>query len=200
MCKALYLATCPIFQTRYSKIETLELITIRELPMRTRKRVVAKILVLAGLLFARSTFATTDQDIAIQFFPDSLKAHILKEAHGKPVDLNKYAVCVRADLDGQGTTNYLVCVYSDRDHGALRVINTSGANPALSADASNVDLYGVEGGPSLIDLDNDKKPEIVVQFMSDRGNTSTWIFKWTGLFASSCSMPLRQTDCRLWTG
>jgi hypothetical protein len=152
-----------------------------ELFMKTRNLIGVALLSVIFLVCTAQSYAASNQEIAVQFFPDNLKASVLKEfGKKKPVNLEDYVMTMPADLDGIGKANYLVCVYSDRAHGALRVIKNDGPIPVLAAEASQVSLYGVRGGPTLVDLDNDKKPEIVVEFMSARGNATTWIFKWTG--------------------
>jgi hypothetical protein len=129
---------------------------------------------------ALPSFAASNKEICTQFFPDKLKTNIIKEHPGKSVELTKYVNTQVADLDGIGSTNYLVCVYFDHAHGSVRLIRTDSNGPALAAETSNVDYYGIRGGAQLIDLDGDKKPEIIVGFMGFRGNESNWIFKWTG--------------------
>lgn len=133
------------------------------------------------LFLGVNTFADTNQDIALQYFPANLKASVTTEfGKTKSFNLTKYVSVVPADLDNTGKQSYLVCVYNDRVDGALRVIKTDGPQPVLVAEAPSDLLSGVWGGATLVDLNNDKKPEIVVKFMAPRGNESTWIFSWNG--------------------
>jgi hypothetical protein len=124
--------------------------------------------------------AATDEEIAVALFPIELKTRIERKFRRKPISLRDFVAFERADLDGVGRSNYLVCVYTNRNDGILRVINTDGPAPSPIAQSQKQLLYGVRGGPTLLDLDKDKKPEIAVSFSSSRGNPTTWIFRWTG--------------------
>lgn len=138
-----------------------------------------KIIPVIALLFGTTALAATSSEVAVQFFPSNMKNAIITEyGESGSVDLTRYVNVLPADLDNSGSKNYLVCLYMDHANGILQVIKTGGAQPSLVADSGNVDIYGIEGAVELVDLNNDKKPEIVVSFMSDRGNTSTWIYRW----------------------
>jgi hypothetical protein len=144
------------------------------------KQTVINIISATAFLLETSAFAATNSEIAVQFFPPDMKTAIIAEyGESGTVDLSRFVNVVPADLDNSGSRNYLVCLYHDHANGILRVIKAGGTQPSLVADSTNVDIYGIEGAVQLVDLQNDKKPEIVVSFMSDRGNTSTWIFRWT---------------------
>jgi hypothetical protein len=124
--------------------------------------------------------AQTDSEIAIHFFPQDLKDSLAEGASGGAPALVNYITTARTDLDGSGKQNYLVCVYTDTENGALRIVRTDSQAPMIAAEAPRGQMRGSMPGIRLIDLDNDRKPEIIVDFMVGRGYENNWIYKWTG--------------------
>lgn len=129
------------------------------------------LLFLVCLSLAAPVFAQTDDAIALQFYPERLRADALKFSE-EPVPPVFHAV--RGDLTGAGS-RFLVVAYSNGRIGALRVIDVSGTPTVLG---ENLDLIGSNPKVELFDLDRDGRMEIVVLLAAMRTDFTS-LFKWT---------------------
>jgi hypothetical protein len=128
------------------------------------------LLSLVCLALALPALAQTDDSIALQFYPEELRADELKFSDVNLPPIYKF---VRADLTGAG--NLLVVAYSNGRKGGLRVIDVSGAPTLLG---ENLTLTGTDPFVEVFDLDRDGRMEIIVSFQQMRTDRTS-LFKWT---------------------
>jgi len=83
----------------------------------------------------------------------------------------------RADLDGTGSADYVVAAYSNGRAGLLRVYKPAGGTSAV-AEGGLREMGGTRPELTLLDLDGDRKPEIVATYSLMHG-TGVWIYKWS---------------------
>jgi hypothetical protein len=88
-----------------------------------------------------------------------------------------YSFC-RADLNGTGQADFLVAAYSNGRMGAVRVFKTQ-SSTMLVDDVLDLPFVGASATIRALDLDGDKKQEIIVSFRLHR-ETDDWILKWNG--------------------
>jgi len=141
-------------------------------------------IILIAFLPASKAQQDRDAEIVQQFFPQTLVTEWnsdFKPSADPPAqasDFDHLTVFVRADLDGTGTADYLVAAYSNGVAAVVRVIKEG----AVVAEPSLPSMSGAFLGITLIDLDGDGRPEVVVAAGSGTGSawSSNWIFKWDG--------------------
>lgn len=129
------------------------------------------LLSLMCLALAVPALAQSDDAIALQFYPEELRADELKFSDVNLPPIYKF---VRADLTGAGS-KLLVVAYSNGRKGALRIIDVSGAPTILG---ENLTLTGTDPFVELFDLDRDRRMEIIVSFQQMRTDVTS-LFKWT---------------------
>jgi hypothetical protein len=129
------------------------------------------LLSLVCLALAFPALAQTDDAIALQFYPELLRADALKFSD-EPVPPVYHHV--RGDLTGAGS-QFLVVAYSNGRAGALRVIDVR-ATPVLVGE--NLSLIGSMPKVELFDLDRDGRMEIIVLLAAMRTDFTS-LFKWT---------------------
>lgn len=137
-------------------------------------------LTLVLLLLLSATIATaqsSDQSIVDANYPAELIADFAKFATPQ-MTLDQSGNFVAGDLDGTGQTNYLVAGYTNGRKGAVRVIRKSGNNATVVAAPDFPGMGGHFIAVELIDLDADRRPEVIVQCSGMRAATH-WIFKWS---------------------
>jgi hypothetical protein len=125
---------------------------------------------------------TTQQieQIVEQFFPqrliDASEADFQK---GGPAPFRARAFRL-ADLDGIGTTNYIVAAYTNGYSAAIRVLRVESGTATLVSEPNLRLLDGIRSAVELVDVERDGRPEVAVHFSSARGELTDWVFKWTG--------------------
>jgi hypothetical protein len=140
-----------------------------------RMRNLTRFFLLSTLLIIRgASGATSDDQIVASFFPDSLLSDPgLKGALPK----EKLYSFLRADLDATGSTDYIVAAYYNGGHDALRVLRVTPTGTSAAADFDPGYIGGALATLSVVDLDGDGKPEIIMSIPGSR-YTQDWIFKW----------------------
>jgi hypothetical protein len=82
-------------------------------------------------------------------------------------------------LDGTGHRDYLVCVYYNGFNDVLRVLRVQNGVGSVAADATVLPhIGGALGHVTLVDLDGDGKPEILLSIPGER-SSEDWVLKWT---------------------
>jgi hypothetical protein len=127
---------------------------------------------IALALTAAST-TETDEAIALRFYPTALQ-----RLDGAPVPAADRRVLVARTALDPGGPQRLVAVYSNGEQTAVSVIATDG--PTLLATVIPRDMTGPRPALRVLDLDGDKRPEVIVGVQQPRGYTIDWIFRWTG--------------------
>jgi hypothetical protein len=67
----------------------------------------------------------------------------------------------------------------------VRVLRKTGSSATLVSEPMLPLMGGIIPEVSLIDLDGDTRPEILVRYSAATGGFSSWIFKWTGSVLTS---------------
>lgn len=121
-----------------------------------------------------------DAALVQQFFPQSLIAEStadFKAGGPPPFQASAFA---EADLNGTGNNDFLVAAYTNGFSAVARVLRKQGTSVVLANEPQIPLLGGIYPTVTLIDLDNDGKPEVVIGLSSARGGVADWIFKWNG--------------------
>ena len=87
---------------------------------------------------------------------------------------------VAADLNGTGRREFLVAAYSSGMSAAVRVLRQHGATAVLVDEPDLPCFGGRNPAVSLLDLDGDGRPEVVVKLGTIGCTSMDWIFKWKG--------------------
>lgn len=162
--------------------------------LKARYLISAACIFMLGSLCASSSFAeasNTDNSIVKEYFPQALTAiSDTINAHGGPAP-DQYFAYVDADLDGTGTKNYIVAVYSNGYLGEIRILKKQGSNAMVVASTSpwSPRMSGIVPTVRIQDVDGDGRPEVIASFSNMNGATTTdWIWKWDGT-ALHCISP-----------
>jgi hypothetical protein len=115
-----------------------------------------------------------------QFYPPSLVAESDAEFKAGGPALCQDLAFVEADLNGTGTKDFIVAAYTNCLSAVVRVLQKQGSSAILANEPHLPYMGGIDSQVTLIDLDNDGRPEVAVQFSSGRGAWTDWIFKWKG--------------------
>jgi len=87
---------------------------------------------------------------------------------------------VAADLNGTGSADFLIAAYTNGFSAVVRVLRRQGTSAMVVAEPKLPLIAGIYPSISLIDVDEDGRPEVVVGLSSARGAVADWIFKWDG--------------------
>lgn len=118
--------------------------------------------------------AASRAELVAAFFPAALKM----DGGGAAVPSSELesAFC-SGDLDHTGH-ELVAAVYSNGVDGVVAVLSPDGTGSLVaSADFS---VAGHRPEITLLDLDHDERPEIVVSFHATRGSSETWLYGWNG--------------------
>jgi len=128
----------------------------------------------AALLFV-AVAATADQvdDLAAAHYPDWLDADYEVMTADGTAPVRRW-MAMAADLDGTGTTDYVVAVYCNSVSGNVRVLR---AGVGVIAQTNYPAMGGMYPKLRLVDLTGDGRPEIVASFTAMHGD-ETWILNW----------------------
>jgi hypothetical protein len=127
-----------------------------------------------------SSLIVTDQDIAGQFFPQRLvdeSNEIFNQGGPRPSRNMDFVV---ADLNGVGASDFIIVAYTNGFSGAIRVLRKQSSTAFLVAEPDLPTLGGIIPKVELVDIDNNRRPEVIVSFSSARGSAADWVFKWNG--------------------
>ena len=121
-----------------------------------------------------------EDDLVRGFFPQWLRNEANGDfAQGGPPPFQAFAYA-DADLGGTGTADFIVAAYSNGFSGAVVVLRKQG-NAAVQVAAPSFPLMGgIYPNVTMLDVDNDGRPEAIVSLSSARGSGSDWILKWNG--------------------
>ena len=140
-------------------------------------------LLLAGMCASSIAFGQQggpEDSIVKQFFPQKLIAESnIDFAKGGPTPFQAFAYA-DADLNGTGTANFIVAAYSNGFCGAVLVLQKQGTSAAQVAAPSFPLMCGIYPSVTMLDVDNDGRPEAIVSFSSARGAGADWVLKWNG--------------------
>ncbi len=126
-------------------------------------------------LLALSAVSTAHAATVEQLVAASFPAEIKVDNAGEPLsESNLDSSYVSADLDHSGHP-LVVAVYSNGHRAALSILS-----PDSGAIVSTTTFRGFGYSPdiTLLDLDRDLRPEIIVTFHHPRGGPQAWIFRW----------------------
>jgi len=129
-----------------------------------------------GIAMPAAAQSSADEAMVRNGYPGVLTADYLEiaEPGSIPPVMVDYK---RADLDGTGATDYVVALYSNGRAGMIRVYKPAGSTSAI-AEGGMQEMGGTRPEVTLLDLDGDRKPEIVATFALMHG-TGVWIYKWS---------------------
>jgi hypothetical protein len=119
-----------------------------------------------------------DEELVRQFYPERLRvaARKLKAEGLGTAELHAFA---RARLEGPGSAEYIVAVYTNYHGGAIRVLRKEQDGATLVHEPDLPQLGGIYPQLELRDLDGDDRPEVIAIFEGSRAET-TWVFRWNG--------------------
>ena len=138
-----------------------------------------RLALLFGVALSAMAQPISDAALVEQFFPQSLVEESAADfARGGP-EPSRFSDFVAADLNATGVPEFLVAAYTNGFGAVVRVLKKQGGSAALVAEP-RLNLGGIFPTVSLIDLDNDGRPEVVVKFSGATGGMIDWIFKWNG--------------------
>ena len=123
---------------------------------------------------------SNDAAIVDQFFPESLISESDTDFNNGGLPPVRHTSFVAADLNGTGQADFLVAAYTNGSSAVVRVLRRQGTSATLVAEPALPLMGGIIPEVSLVDLDGDSRPEIVVHYSAATGGYSAWIFKWTG--------------------
>lgn len=116
-------------------------------------------------VWTTTVFAQALEDIVDQFFPETLIRESLEEFEQGGADPFKAFDFVAADLAGAGRTDFIVAAYTNGISAAIRVLQRQGSGFVLADEPNLPTLTGGFPEVKLLDLDRDKRPEIIASFL-----------------------------------
>lgn len=120
---------------------------------------------------------TTSEEVVAEFFPQRLIDESEDDhARGGPLPF-RASDFVESELGGEGVS-FLVAAYTNGFSGAVRVLRKVGTQWQLVDEPRLPRLGGVFPSVSLVDLESDGLPEVLVSLSSGRGPTADWVFAW----------------------
>src|SRR5262249_3077124 len=121
-----------------------------------------------------------EDNLVRQFFPQWLITEANADfAQGGPPPFQAFAYA-DADLDGTGARDFIVAAYSNGFSGAVVVLRKQATSAVQVAAPSFPLMGGIYPNVTMLDVDNDGRPEAIVSFSSARGSGADWILKWNG--------------------
>jgi hypothetical protein len=134
--------------------------------------------VLAAVVLLASGDARTQpatiHEIAARFYPPSLTE--LAQLAGGPIVRHQCQAVLETDPGGAPRT--IVAAYTNASTSAIRVLrSTPGGDFSVVAEAGGDRFAGVTCGIRLVDLDNDGRDEVFVDF-NVMANSVSWVFRW----------------------
>jgi len=121
-----------------------------------------------------------EDSVVNQFFPEWLITESNSDfARGGPEPFQAFAYA-DADLNGTGTADFIVAAYSNGFSGAVLVLERQGTSAVQVAAPSFPLMGGIYPNVTMLDVDNDGRPEAIVSFSSARGAGADWVLKWNG--------------------
>jgi hypothetical protein len=124
--------------------------------------------------------ASGDAALVQQFFPQSLITESAADFRAGGPPSFQASAFAEADLNGTGNNDFIVAAYTNGFSAVVRVLRKQGTSAVLANEPQVPLLGGIYPTVTLIDLDNDGKPEVVMGLSSARGGVADWIFKWDG--------------------
>jgi hypothetical protein len=122
----------------------------------------------------------SDQDLVDQFYPPQLTADAAADFNNGGPEPSHFSDFIEADLNGTGRADFLIAAYTNGFSGVVRVLQKQGTSATLVAEPALPLIFSIYPHVSLQDLDNDGRPEIIVNFSAPTATSADWIFKWTG--------------------
>ncbi len=116
--------------------------------------------------------AEGDDVIASQFFPSRLiDESIEHRRRGGTEPFAAYSY-VTADLEASGNSDLIVAAYTNGFSAAILVLRKRDGAVVIANEPRLRLLFGVFPSVQLLDLDADKRPEVIISFTSARGPAS----------------------------
>ena len=139
----------------------------------------AALLLPAGFPRPAASQPPTPEQIVAQFFPQ----HLITEseddhAAGGPLPFQA-SDFEAVDLQGDGS-EFLVAAYTNGFSGAVRVLHKAGTGWQLADEPDLPRLGGIFPSVSLLEIDGEGPPEVLVSLSSARGPSADWVFDWDG--------------------
>ena len=130
-------------------------------------------------LCAAGAAAQTDSQVVATFFPQRLIDESQKDYQaGGPLPFETFSY-VAADLADDGS-RFLIAAYSNGFSGVIRVLRRENGTARVVDEPDLPLLGGIFPEVSLIDIEDDGRPEVAVSYSSARGPTADWLFRWDG--------------------
>lgn len=126
---------------------------------------------------------TTDQDLVNRLFPQNVLDDFEDQDPGATP--NKQTAFLAADLNGTGSSEFLVAVYAVNDRNTMalvRVLHKEGGSAVLAgADCEDCTLVGEAPRIERIDVDRSGRPQFLVEVTTGQYNRATQaVFRWNG--------------------
>jgi hypothetical protein len=137
-------------------------------------------LLMAIIISPAKAQQNTEEAIVNQYFPQSLIAESTADFNAggpPPFQASDFVV---ADLDGTEVSNYLVAAYTKGFSAVVRVIKRQGTSGSVVAEPSLPLMGGVYPFVTLVDLEGNGRPAVVVTLTSAAGFDADWVFNWDG--------------------
>lgn len=120
----------------------------------------------------------SDAAIVEQFFPQSLIDEASADfTSGGPAPF-RFSAFVAADLESKGSAEFLIAAYSNGFSARVRVIKKQAGTAVLVAEPLLPLMAGIYPEVSTIDVDGDRRLEILVNLSSAAGFSADWLFRW----------------------
>jgi hypothetical protein len=139
----------------------------------------AALLLPVGLPRPAAAQEPTPEQIVAQFFPQRLITESEDDhAAGGPLPFQASDFEV-VDLQGDGSA-FIVAAYTNGFSGVVRALRKVGADWQVADEPDLPRLGGVFPSLSLVEIDADGPPEVLVSLSSARGPSADWVFDWDG--------------------
>ncbi|MBI2840605.1 MAG: VCBS repeat-containing protein [Acidobacteria bacterium] len=124
--------------------------------------------------------AEGDDAIASQHFPSRLIDESVEHSRRGGAEPFKAYTYLTADLEASGKSDLIVAAYTNGFSAAILVLRKRDGDVVIADEPRLRLLFGVFPSLQLLDLDADKRPEVIISFTSARGPAAAWVFKWNG--------------------
>jgi len=145
---------------------------------RRRVAIVGLAAVLCGVRMAGAQ-APNDEAIVKSFFPQWLTDESTKDYNAGGPPPFEASASATGDLDGSGRA-FIVAAYTNGASAAVKVLQRQGASAVELAAPEFPLMLGIEPSVELLDLDHDRRPEVIVSFSSFQGAHADWVLRWDG--------------------